>query len=237
MAKRPLKGLSIQEAFRRYAGPVLLARLDELEPYANEFTVGVTEQLFNEYHDTHAATGEGLVQRLERGELIARGLVPGAPVPQGKVDVDPERWAELEIDHELDEIVGPKGFVMTAVEIREAEPDETPDQVGAANADRPARAGPSGQHSAGKAAVHLAENGEVLTVGVTRMVFRGNIHKAIISQLVEAHAKDEWVRTADLLQNAKSKCDTLAKAFSRSRNWPSLKKVLRHCNGYTWLEA
>ena len=30
MAKRPLKGLSIQEAFRRYAGPVLLARLDEL---------------------------------------------------------------------------------------------------------------------------------------------------------------------------------------------------------------
>src|SRR5918998_494483 len=109
MAKRPLKGLSIEEAFRRYAVPVLLTRLDELEPHANELTVGVTEHLFNEYHDTHAAIGEGLVQRLERGELIARGLVRGAPELQGKIDVDPERWAELKIDYELDEIFGPRG--------------------------------------------------------------------------------------------------------------------------------
>ena len=82
MAKRPLKGLSIQEAFRRYAGPVLLARLDELEPYANEFTVGVTEQLFNEYHDTHAATGEGLepVRKLGAARFRCRTGPIGDPI-------------------------------------------------------------------------------------------------------------------------------------------------------------
>jgi hypothetical protein len=236
MAKRPPKGLSIEDAFRRYADPALLARLDELEPHANGFTVGVTEHLHNEYQGLHDAIAQSLIRRLQRGELITRGLVRGAPVAQGKVDVDPDWWAELEICFELDEICGPKRFVMTAVEIREAEPDDAEGQASSSSG-QPTLAHSGDQVRADRGFLHLSETGEVLTVGTTRMVFRGSVHKAIVRQLVQAHAKNEWVRTADLLQRARSRSDTLAKAFSGSRNWPTLQTFLCHRNGYTWLEV
>src|SRR5215207_7920844 len=105
MAKRTPKGLSIEDALRRWGDPALLARLDQLRTDADQVTADAKEHLESQCRDIVEALGQGLVPRLESGELRARGLVRGGPVTQGKIDIDPERWAELDIDYDLDEIV------------------------------------------------------------------------------------------------------------------------------------
>src|SRR5215210_8658655 len=117
MTGRPAKWLPLEEALRRYSDPVLLARLDELEPYAHRFEAGVTEHLFHEHAALEEHLGEALIERLKRGELVARAIVPGGPVSQGFVLIPPERWARLEINHETFEVWGPNRLVLAEVEI------------------------------------------------------------------------------------------------------------------------
>jgi hypothetical protein len=207
MAKRPLKGLSIKGALRRWGDPALLARLDQLKADVDQATAEARAHPEAAYRDIVEALGHGLKQRLESGELRARGLVRGAPVTVGKVDVDPERWAELEIDYDLDEIAGPNGFVMTAVEIRKAEPDEAEEQGGLATT----AANRGFEHDPNYCWVRL--RGEKFNLGPQQARVVRHLHAA-------SQTDDPWVHGKELLRQKPSiSSSSIRDLFKSKPNW------------------
>jgi hypothetical protein len=122
MTKSGDEEFPIDEAFRRFADPKLLQRLDELEPHANSSTKK-TERLHLEYQRLFQQIDNAMVERLKRGELLARGLDVNGPVNQGVLEIPPARWSILEIYSEPEEVVGPNGVLLVDVMIRMADPD------------------------------------------------------------------------------------------------------------------
>jgi hypothetical protein len=207
----------LQQAFRQYADPVILARLDELEPYANEYADGVAEHLFNEHNALQQQLEDALLERLRRGELVARAIVLGGPVNQGYVPIPPERWARLEINHETYEACGPNRLVLAEVEIREAEPVEAEEQGGLATTAKEADRG--FEHDPDYRWVRL--RGEEFKLGSKQSRVVRQLHAA-------SRTDDPWVHGKELLRHKPAiESSSIRDLFKSKPNW----KVLIESDG------
>jgi hypothetical protein len=90
--------------------------------------------------------------------------------------------------------------------------------------------------SMGTPALHLSPDGATLTIHGEVLHFRGAVQQSIVKQLVDAFRLGRRLRTADVLLNAGSSADTLAKAFKGSPNWQTLRLHLNQDLGFCWFE-
>ena len=84
--------------------------------------------------------------------------------------------------------------------------------------------------------VHLAPDGRVLRIRDSEYLFKGEVQIGIIRQLVKGFTHDQRLRTKEVLENAGSQADTLAKAFSGYPDWKRLKAHIKQQRGLCWLE-
>jgi hypothetical protein len=84
--------------------------------------------------------------------------------------------------------------------------------------------------------VYLAPDGRVLRIGDSKYLFKGEVQIEIIRQLVKGFTRDERLRTKEVLENAGSQADTLAKAFRGYPGWKRLKVHIKQQRGFCWLE-
>lgn len=115
----PRKWFSLSEAFEHFGDPVLLRRLNELEPHARTVSKR-TQHLHNEYRKTFRTIHESMIDRLKSGELIAHGLDKHGWINEGFTEIAPARWSVLHIRYDLGEVYGPGGLVLVDVQISEA---------------------------------------------------------------------------------------------------------------------
>jgi hypothetical protein len=85
-------------------------------------------------------------------------------------------------------------------------------------------------------ALDLSPDGLTLTIHGDLLYIRGPVQRSIVEQLVAAYRLGKRLRTADVLRQAGSSADSLAKAFKGSPNWPTLRHHLRQAQGFCWLE-
>lgn len=85
-------------------------------------------------------------------------------------------------------------------------------------------------------ALDLSPDGLTLTIHTDVLQIRGAIQRSIVKQLVAAFRLGKRLRTADVLRQAGSSADSLAKAFKGSPNWPTLRHHLRQEQGFCWFE-
>lgn len=88
----------------------------------------------------------------------------------------------------------------------------------------------------GRPALDLSPDGVTLTIHSDVLHIRGEVQQSIVKQLVDAFQLGKRLRAADVLGNAKSSADTLAKAFKGSPNWPTLHRHLRQELGFCWFD-
>jgi hypothetical protein len=84
--------------------------------------------------------------------------------------------------------------------------------------------------------VYLAPDGRVLRIRDSEYLFKGEVQIGIIRQLVKGFARDQRLRTTEVLTKAGSQADTLAKAFSGYPDWERLKAHIKQQRGLCWLE-
>ena len=84
--------------------------------------------------------------------------------------------------------------------------------------------------------VYLAPDGRVLRIRDSEYLFKGEVQIGIVRQLVKGFAHDQRLRTKEVLENAGSQADTLAKAFRGYPDWKRLKTHIKQQRGLCWLE-
>jgi hypothetical protein len=204
MTKSGEEEFSIYEAFRRFADPELLRRLDELEPHANKHT-NATQHLYREYHRLFEQIDQAMVTRLKRGELLARGVRIHGPVDEGSIDIAPARWSILEICYETGEIAGPNGLVLVDVMIRMAAPDKSSDDA---------------SHMSPNSRDAFTHDAGYRRVCISRTVFKlGPKQASVIRALHDASkTEDPWVHGKSLVGGS-IRSQTVRELFKSKRNW------------------
>jgi hypothetical protein len=230
------KGLSPVEALRAEAAPHPVAQPSNASYRANlwDIITGDDHRMPRQFHwkEFYSPLEKAVLRKLQEGDLVATALEMPLSPSAVRQPVGSELWDVLAFNFERAEAKG-RGLHLINIEIHD------PRQLQAwrdANSAFAAERSAAGAPPAAKP-IALSDDNSVLTIGNDVLMFRGEIHQAIIRRLVDAFDRRERLRTRDVLEKSGSNADTLAKAFSRSRNWAKLDQVLRQENGFCWFEV
>jgi hypothetical protein len=196
---RPRNGLSPEDALARWSDPHPYAEIKYVDP----------RTMTSEQRRRRDALEEAFIERLKTGLVVASGIQEGS---NRREAIHPSLWAILEIDYELDDIVG-RNHLFEAAEFFEASLvplniTDIPDWL----SDRESRS-PEFEHDPNYRHVKLGEIRFSL----------GELQAGVVRQLHEAALKgNPWQRGQDLLENAGSELLRISDLFKSQRQWRSL---------------
>jgi hypothetical protein len=84
--------------------------------------------------------------------------------------------------------------------------------------------------------ISLSPDGRVLTLHGQVLHLSGRVHRSIVRKLFDAYVSGKPVRTQDVLSEAGSTVDTIAKAFRGSKHWEVLGPLIRTKKGLSSFE-
>jgi hypothetical protein len=84
--------------------------------------------------------------------------------------------------------------------------------------------------------ISLSADGRILNLHGHVLHLRGRVHRSIVKKLFDAYVCGEPLRTQDVLSEASSSVDTIAKAFRGSKHWEMLGPLIRTKNGLSCFE-
>lgn len=230
MPQKLPRGLPLEEAFRFWTNPKKLQELDVYKEYWWHPPIWFSgpptpyEVMHDKWCEIRAPLEQAFLEKLRSGELVAIALAKPVGANSTRDAIGPELWDVIQPDFEHSGASG-AGLELIKIEIvaRESVPD-----VSAADATLPG--------ASRSRRIHLSPGDDQLTLDGELMIFTGAIQQTIIRQLVDALEQGRRLRTHDLLTDAGSNADTIAKAFKGSPHWHKLKRILRQKSGYCWFD-